>query len=213
MQAYMRSQMPFLGVQKPARVRALRPLFAAHPFIDRDAYESTVLTLWREATYREERYAALALTETAPARRWQDPAALPLYDELVVTGAWWDLVDEVASRRIGPILREFPAEVVPVMQRWAFDADMWRRRTAIICQIGSRETTDLDLLSVAIEANASDRDFFIRKAIGWALREHTKIDPSWVRSFVAAHDNLSSLSRREAVRNLPSNSSRTSSRP
>ena len=202
MQAYMRSEMPFLGVQKPERVQALRPVFAAHPFTDRAAYESTVRTLWREATYREERYAALALTETTGARSWQDPAALPLYDELVVTGAWWDFVDEVASRRIGPILRQFPAEVAPVMQHWALDADLWRRRTAIICQIGAREATDVDLLTSAIEANIGDRDFFIRKAIGWALREHTKTDPDWVRGFVAAHEELSPLSRREALRNL-----------
>lgn len=202
MQAYMRSEMLFLGVQKPERVRALRPVFASHLLPDRTAYESTVLTLWREATYREERYAALALTENSAARRWQDPAALPLYDELVVTGAWWDFVDEVATRRVGPILRAFPAEVAPVMRVWAVDDDMWRRRTAIICQIGSREATEVDLLSTAIEANTSDRDFFIRKAIGWALREHAKTDPDWVRGFVAAHEELSPLSRREALRNL-----------
>ncbi len=202
MQAYMKSAMPFRGVQKPARTRLLTPLFAARPPADRAGYEATVLALWREAEFREERYAALALTETPPARQWQDPDALPIYDEMVVTGAWWDLVDEVATRRIGPILRAAPGAVTPVMRAWAEDADLWRRRTAIICQIGSKAATDLDLLTFAIEANLGDRDFFIRKAIGWALREHAKTDPDWVRDFVAGHEDLSPLSRREALRTL-----------
>ena len=124
-----------------------------------------------------------------------------MLDELVVTGAWWDLVDETATRLVGPLLRSAPDVLTPTVRAWATDEDRWRRRTAVICQIGAKERTDTALLAAAIEANAADRDFFLRKGIGWALRQHARTDPQWVRDFVAGHD-LSPLSRREALKHL-----------
>ena len=91
--------------------------------------------------------------------------------------------------------------LTPTVRAWATDEDRWRRRTAVICQIGAKEGTDTALLAAAIEANAADRDFFLRKGIGWALRQHARTDPQWVRDFVAGHD-LSPLSRREALKHL-----------
>jgi 3-methyladenine DNA glycosylase AlkD len=90
-----------------------------------------------------------------------------------------------------------------MMRAWAVAPDLWQRRTAIICQIGSKSATDRRLLTHAIDRNADDQDFFIRKAIGWALREHAKIDPEWVREFVTRRDGaLSGLSKREALKNI-----------
>lgn len=203
MRRYMKSAMPFRGVPKPQRAALLKRLFAAHPLSTRDSWVATVLELWRGAGFREERYAATDLTGHRPYQRWQDADLLGLYEELVVTGAWWDHVDEIASRRVGPLLRADPARLTPAMRSWAHDPDPWKRRTSIICQLGSRRATDTELLAHAIEANADDPDFFLRKAIGWALREHTKTDPAWVVAFVAAHPGLSPLSRREALRTLP----------
>jgi 3-methyladenine DNA glycosylase AlkD len=86
---------------------------------------------------------------------------------------------------------------------WARDGDKWRRRAAVICQICARDDTDTALLTACIRDNVSDPDFFLRKAIGWALREHAKTNPDWVRTFVATHrDRLSPLSIREATRHL-----------
>lgn len=86
--------------------------------------------------------------------------------------------------------------------RWSRDGDLWKRRSSIICQVARKQATDADLLQACIEPNVGDRDFFIRKAIGWALRERSKLAPDEVRAFVATHD-LSGLSRREALRRLP----------
>src|SRR5882724_823458 len=91
------------------------------------------------------------------------------------------------------------AEITPVMRAWATDPDPWRRRTAIICQVRARADTDLDLLDHAIRANAADTGFFLRKAIGWALRDYAWHQPRWVSGYVAAHPELSGLSRREAL--------------
>jgi 3-methyladenine DNA glycosylase AlkD len=200
MRRYMKSAMPFLGVPKPVRARALRQVFADHPFESRDAWVAAVLEAWRGAEFREERYAALDLAGRYP--RWRGVDLLPVYDELVVTGAWWDFVDEIASRLVGPLLRAFPDEVTPVMRAWALDDDRWRRRVSVICQLGSKAATDLDLLTHAVEANAEDPDFFLRKGIGWALRQHSRVDPAWVRAFVESHPVLSPLSKREALKHL-----------
>jgi 3-methyladenine DNA glycosylase AlkD len=207
MQAYMKSSMPYRGVTSaPLRV-VCRTAYDAHPLPDRETWERCVHELWDEASYREERYAAVALTAHKHYRTWQDPALLPLLRHLVVTGAWWDLVDPVASRGVGGVLAGHPAEVTPVLREWAVADDLWLRRTSLIAQLDRKADTDLDLLRQAIEANMEGtrfgREFFIRKAIGWSLRQHARTDPEWVRAFVAEHEErLSGLSRREALKHL-----------
>ena len=204
MQAYMKSEMPFRGVQKPARVAMLRPVLREHALPDRDTWDATIRALWDEAAYREERYAAVDLARHRPYSAFAtDEQSMDLYDHLIVTGAWWDYVDDVAIRLVGPTLLTHRAGVTPTVLRWARDSDRWRRRAAVICQVGARDETDTALLTTCIRDNAGDTDFFLRKGIGWALREHAKTCPDWVRSFVATHrDRLSPLSIREATRNL-----------
>ncbi|VVJ21230.1 DNA alkylation repair enzyme [Amycolatopsis camponoti] len=202
MQAYMKSAMPFRGVASPERNVLLKRVLADHILPDRVTYTATVLELWRAAEFREERYAAIALSGHRAYRRWQDPELLPMYEEMIVSGAWWDHVDELAIRRIGPILRADRAKVTPTMLSWSADRDLWRRRTAIICQIGAKEETDTDLLTRTIEPAIAEPEFFLRKGIGWALRDYAKTAPDWVRSFVDDHPGLSGLSRREALKHI-----------
>lgn len=202
MQRYMKSEMPFRGVASPQRRALGKQLFADHPLSDVDAWRATVLSLWRDAEYREERYLAMDLTGERRYAAWQTPDLLAMYDELIVTGAWWDFVDELASHRIGGLLGAHRDTVEPVVRRWATDADLWRRRTSIICQLRSKEDTDTDLLTYCVEANIGDRDFFIRKGIGWALRQFARTEPAWVRAFVDTHPALSPLSRKEATKHL-----------
>jgi 3-methyladenine DNA glycosylase AlkD len=205
MQAYMKSTMPFYGVPSPARRAVSKGIRGRHPFDDRTQWEQAIRRLWDEAEHREERYVAIDLTDRQPA--WQDAETLQLYQHLIVTGAWWDYVDEVAIRRVGPILRADPDAVKPVLQAWAVGDDLWLRRTAIISQIGSKASTDLGLLTAVVDANVDGspvtQNFFVRKGIGWALREYAKTDPEWVRAFVRARrDRLSGLSIREATKHL-----------
>jgi 3-methyladenine DNA glycosylase AlkD/copper chaperone CopZ len=204
MRAYMKSEMPFLGVQKPDRVRVLRPAFRAHVLPDRSCWESTIRRLWDDAAYREERYAATDLAQVRCYAPWtSDPASLPLYDHLIVSGAWWDHVDDIAIRLVGRVLRAHPVRTAPLIRAWSRDPDRWRRRSAVICQVGCGEETDVELLRECVLATLDDPDFFLRKGIGWALRQHAKTDPTWVRTFVSIHgDRLSPLSRREALKHL-----------
>jgi len=201
MRAYMKSAMPYLGVPSPVLRREMAALAKRYPPADAETWHDTILAIFREATYREEWYAALNLAARTPHRF--GPATLPLFEEMVMTGAWWDIVDE-CSHRIGDVLRRHRAEVTPLIRSWIRDPVLWKRRVAIICQLGHRAETDLDLLREAIEANLDDRDFFIRKAIGWSLREYAKHDMPWVVAYVKRLDGrLSPLSRREALKHAP----------
>ncbi|MGL5859185.1 MAG: DNA alkylation repair protein [Angustibacter sp.] len=202
MQAYMKSAMPYLGVRVP-QVRAIvrEQVRRTPPMCWRQLGEAASV-LWREATHREERYAATALTGLPPAVGRLE--LLALHEEMIVTGAWWDHVDELAHR-IGATLRVHPdptGPVRPMVLRWCRSPDRWLRRTSIICQLGAKTATDVPLLAEVIRANAEDREFFVRKAIGWALRDYARTDPGWVRHFVADHP-VSPLSRREALKHLP----------
>lgn len=205
MQRYMRSALPFFGVQRPGRGAIARAAFAAHPLDGFAAWHDTALALWREATHREERYLALALLRDRRyrAHRAGVPALVPLCDELVVTGAWWDLVDEVATQLLGELLLRDRAVLAPVLRDWARDDDLWRRRAALVAQVKAKRETDVALLADCIEPNLRDPDFFMRKGIGWALRAYAAIDPAWVTAFCTAHAAaLSPLSRREALKHV-----------
>lgn len=203
-QRYMKSQLPYLGLQTPVLRKALRPVLAspAYRIDSREEWEATIRALWDEATHREHWYAALALLGHRAYRDWRDPAALPLMRDLIRDGAWWDVVDDIATHFVRDVLLGWPDEVAPVLRGWARDEDLWTRRAAMLAQVGAKERTDTDLLTDVIEPNIGHPDFFSRKAIGWALREYARTDPDWVRTFVEAHPSLSGLSRREALKHL-----------
>jgi 3-methyladenine DNA glycosylase AlkD len=208
-QAYMKSAMPYRGITAPELKRVLRPVLGDTSLLpqDRAAWEAAVLALWDGATYREERYAAIALARQRVARPWQDAPALALYRHLVVTGAWWDLVDPVAADLVGSVLAAHREDADPVVRDWSVADDLWLRRAAVLAQLGHGSATDVGLLADVLDANLEGspfgREFFVRKAVGWALRQYARTDPDWVRRYVAERDGrISGLSRREALKHL-----------
>lgn len=127
---------------------------------------------------------------------------LPLYEEIIRTGAWWDFVDGV-SDRICALLQHHRSTLTPLLRTWASDPDFWIRRAAITSQLKAKTSTDQGLLATTLDANLADKEFFIMKAIGWILREYAKTDPEWVLSYVETRQaRLSPLSRREAMKHL-----------
>lgn len=199
MQAYMKSSMPYLGVSLPTVRSIAKAAARSHPPLTLDELETAVRILWDEADFREERYAASELLgEQIATGRLE---LVPLYEHLATTGAWWDHVDAL-SQRMSVLHELHPVETASLVRRWSVADDMWLRRLAIISQLGRKDRLDTQLLSDVIEPNIADREFFIRKAIGWALRQHARVDPDWVRAFVAEHPDLSNLSQREALKHL-----------
>jgi 3-methyladenine DNA glycosylase AlkD len=203
MQAYMKSAMPYHGVPTSLLRQVCQATFLDVEFSTGSQWQSQVLVLWRNARFREERYAALYLAGDRRARPFQTPSAMKMYEELIVTGAWWDYVDDIASHRVGPILKDYRAPMRRKMLAWSKSRNLWKRRTAIICQLGFKEETDLQLLYACVEPSLGSREFFLRKAIGWALRQYAWTDPAEIKKYVRLNRNrLSGLSSREALKNI-----------
>ena len=198
----MKSALPCFGVAVPECRRLAGSVFRAHPLPDAGAWEAVILALWRNAARREERYAAVELLLFGRYAKWLEPARLPMIEELVAAGAWWDYVDPIASRGVGAMLAAHPGPTKAVLRKWAQDSNIWKRRTAILAQLRAKRATDTALLADAIQPSIGESEFFLRKAIGWALREYSRTDPAWVMEFVCAHAGLSDLSRREALKLL-----------
>lgn len=197
--AYLRitenGTLPMIGVRRPvvrSTARALSRGRADDELLD------AVAVLWDGAVHREQRYAAQDLLGMRWAKARLD--LLDTHEHHVVSGAWWDHVDETAHR-IADLVAAHPAEMGQILRAWSTDASFWLRRVAIIGQLGLRDRVDLDLLAEVIEPNREDPEFFVRKAIGWSLREVARWNPGWVTSYVGSHQ-LSPLSRREALKHL-----------
>jgi 3-methyladenine DNA glycosylase AlkD len=203
MQQYMKSSMPYHGVPAPLLRQVCRHTFAPLEFDDAQAWQQSVLHIFRNARFREEWYAAIELCEWKKAKTFQTLDALTMYEEMIVTAAWWDVVDALASHRVGALLRTYPAPMRKRMLEWSRSDDIWKRRTSIISQLGFKKDTDLSLLYTCIEPSLDSTEFFLRKAIGWALRQYAWVDPQEIRKYVRSHEHeLSPLSKREALKNI-----------
>ncbi|MBX9670039.1 MAG: DNA alkylation repair protein [Candidatus Obscuribacterales bacterium] len=200
MAAYMKTDMPFYGVQKPDREPILRAIKKVYRPKDRREYEATIRQLWN-LHHREEKYIALGY-----ATIFVDlaaPGTLDLFEELVRDGAWWDFVDVIASHLVGHLLKSHRAEISPIMDVWVDDEDVWIRRTAILSQLKHKKNTDSKRLFSYCLKRADEKEFFIRKAIGWALREYSYANPEAVHRFIVKNkDRLSGLSVREGAKQL-----------
>ena len=202
-QKYMKSDMPYMGVRVPLMRKAARTVFSRFPPADAIEWRSAVRALWHGATYREQRYAAVELAVHQPFLCWLNMESLPLLEELIVDGAWWDYIDRIAPAGLGHLLSTEPGPMGVVMREWAKDENVWRRRSAILCQLGFKKNTDITLLYDCIGACMDHQEFFVQKAMGWALREYAKVDPDEVRRYVTANGpSLPKLTRREALKNL-----------
>jgi 3-methyladenine DNA glycosylase AlkD len=199
MRAYLRDQFPFLGLPAPRQVTLNRVVLAGIGKPTEADLRAIAIRCWaldeREFQYFAQkllrRHAKLLTSEFLDTTR-----------KLITTKSWWDTVDELAAHVVGPLVAADPVLAL-TMDKWAQDADLWLIRTAILYQNRYREATDAHRLFRYCADQAEHTDFFVRKAIGWSLREYAKTDPDAVRRFVAGHrGTLSGLSAREALRNI-----------
>ncbi len=195
MQAYMKSEMPYRGVKSAEQRQIYKAVFAEFPLKSFGEFSQVLTELWN-AEYREERYAAITLA--LKYKKYQTMEALPIYRMMITTSAWWDLVDGVAADLIGVLLEKYPSEMKPEMERWILDEDQWIRRTAILSQLRFKGKTDKQMLFRFCESCLDEKSFWIRKAVGWALREYSKTDPDAVREFYQKNvERMSGVTRRE----------------
>lgn len=192
MSAYMRNQYPFLGIQTPVRRSVTKPLFKA----------STLDWDFVEALYDkpEREYQVIAVDYLAHHASSLGPEDLARLKRLIETKSWWDTVDAIASSLVGSIVRRHP-ETLSVMDAWIEDENLWVRRTAILHQLSFKGETDETRLFTYCRRCANEREFFIAKAIGWALRQYARTAPDRVMRFLE-ETKLQALSVREASKHL-----------
>jgi 3-methyladenine DNA glycosylase AlkD len=196
----MKSAMPYAGVKVPEMRRIAKTLSCEHEFVMEAAWRDACTTLWNGAQYRGERYIAIELLLARRYAPWRTFDIVPIAEHFIVTGAWWDYVDSIAPTLLGDLLLTEPRRTAALLKRWSTDRDIWRRRSALIAQLRLKQRTDEKLLFELIEPSLDSREFFLRKAIGWALREHSKTSPARVARYVEKESRLSPLSRREALK-------------
>jgi len=200
MAAYLKTDMPFYGIQKPQRLPVYREIKEQFSPRSRREYEAGVRALWR-LSHREEKYASV--TYARQSEPFLTAQSLPLYEFLIREGQWWDLVDEVAVHLVGRVLLRERTRVRPTIEDWIDDDDLWIRRSALLSQIGHKLQTDEAQLFDHCRRRAFEAEFFVRKAIGWALRDYSYSAPRAVRDFLLANrQRLSGLSFREGAKQL-----------
>jgi 3-methyladenine DNA glycosylase AlkD len=198
MSDYMRRQFAFLGIPAPARRELAKAFFAAEGLPPAEALPELLRAFW-ELPYREAHYFAMELPLRLK-KQWQEGWLAPL-EACVLSQSWWDTVDYLAAHPVGFHFQRFPETRPAQVMAWADGPHLWLNRTAILCQLRCGEHTDWDLLQRAMLPHLRSSEFFLQKAIGWALRQYARSRPDRVRAFAAAHP-LAPLSRREALKHL-----------
>lgn len=193
--AYMLHKFSFYGIWQPQRNLLQKQLFAAHPITTYDELQATIKALWA-LEQREYHYTATDLLVRY--KKLWTPATIDLLAHCITTKSWWDTIDDLAANGVGTFYTLYP-ELIDMMDEWIVSDNMWLRRTALIFQLRYKQKTDFERLSRYCIATMHEKEFFIRKAIGWALREYSKTNRDAVAQFVATHSaKLSPLSKREA---------------
>jgi 3-methyladenine DNA glycosylase AlkD len=199
MAAYLRHRFDFLGIPTPRRRALSREVLTGLPTPTEADLLSVADTCWALPA-REYQYFGTDLLVRHAARL--SGTSVPALRGLITTKSWWDTVDALASRVVGSVVAHHPGEVA-TMDSWIGERDVWLVRTALLHQLRYRADTDAGRLFRYCRAQAGHQDFFVRKAIGWALREYARTEPGAVLRFVTEYqDRLSPRSVREAVRNL-----------
>jgi 3-methyladenine DNA glycosylase AlkD len=196
--AYMRNQFSFFGIMANERKEILKPFLRKENRPNKEDLESVVKILWRKPE-REMHYAAQELASKY--LRETEKKDIEWYEWMITNKSWWDTVDFIAATLAGNYFQKFPDERDKRIKDWLESENIWLQRATLIFQLKYKDQVDSDLLASNIHHLVGTNEFFINKAIGWALREYGKINPEWVIDFTNRND-LNKLSRREALKHI-----------
>lgn len=196
--AYMLNQFEFYGLVTANRRKLAKEYMKANTLTSQKELEIIVQACFN-LPQREYQYFAVELLSFHK-KIWQ-PSIIKTIEYCLVNKSWWDTVDHIASECLTYYFQTFPQQIIPVTSKWNANKNIWLQRSSIMFQKAFKQKTDTDLLGKYIVNCAASKEFFVQKAIGWALREYGKINPKWVIQFVAQH-SLPALSKREALRRI-----------
>ena len=193
---YMKDKFVFFGVKSPMRKELYRDQKQQFGLIPTDRKMEIVKWCWAAPQSEWQYFAMEFLGKEA---KKVDEDTISLYEFIILNKSWWDTVDYVASNLVGSYLRKFPEQIEILTERWMKSDNMWLQRVCLLFQLKYRHHTDAQLLKSFIIRLSGSNEFFIRKAIGWSLREYSKTNPAYVKQFVVNHQ-ISGLSEREAIK-------------
>ena len=198
-QQYMKSPIPYYGLTSKERATLHKEVIdnLSRPLTVDEKFEASALIL-QDVTHRELYYSAIQLITDKDCIN--DVRILPAIEAIVTHGEWWDTTDS-CQKPLRMAMEKMPVETKAQILKWSTHENMWLRRIAIISQLTRKEKVDKVLLTKVIEANLGSKEFFINKAIGWALRDYARVNPEWVKDFISNHQ-LEKLSKREALKTL-----------
>jgi len=196
MKKYVKDRYDYLGITSPERRELYKVHWQKHGLIPHDKTEEIVKWCW-ETQYREYQY--FAMESLGKNAKIAEKSIIDLYEYMITHKSWWETVDFIAPHLIGVYFSKYPDQIKTTTNKWMASGNMWLHRTCILFQLKYKSKTDTLLLESFIEPLTESKEFFIRKAIGWALREYSKTNPEYVIQFVNTH-RLSGLSEREALK-------------
>jgi 3-methyladenine DNA glycosylase AlkD len=195
---YLKNQFDFYGIKRPVRNQIQKDWFKLVKSSDINHWD-IAYNLWAQ-NQREYQYIAIDYLKKVPKKLIQKEDD-KLLEEIITTKSWWDSVDLIATNYVGNYFLKFPEQIEPVIGRWRKSDNIWLNRTCLIFQLKYKEKLDFELLTNLIDEMKSNQEFFIQKAIGWSLRQHSKFDPDAVRSYLKTAE-LKGLALREASKYL-----------
>jgi 3-methyladenine DNA glycosylase AlkD len=199
MENYMKNNFPYLGIKTDARRALMLQVYNNNKTEVKTHYREICWELFNK-NEREFHICAIDLIQKEIKKNYQLEDQV-LIEKLLVTHSWWDSVDTIAKYLLGGYLLKYPGELDAIIERFSNSENRWLNRSAIIFQLSYKEKTDFDLLKSECEKHKDSKEFFIQKAIGWALRDYSRFNPKGVLDFVNS-TNLKPLSVREAIRNI-----------
>lgn len=199
MKKYMREQFEFLGIKSPQVTSLLREFIKSNGLPPFESLNLISRELWN-LPHREFQYIAMNLISKYEKKL--EPEFIEALEYLITTKSWWDTVDLLAGHPVGMMFKKYPKVKEKYLKKWRKSENIWLRRTTLLFQLGYKKETDFDLMCEIIKENLRSDEFFINKAIGWALRQYAHTNPAPVRKFVKSTKELNPLSRREALKNI-----------
>lgn len=195
--AYLLNQFEFYGIKTPLRRQICKAFYTKHPIADHKTLSDLIKACFAEPQ-RELHYFAIELLGNH--KKLWSKKTIPLIEWMITHNSWWDSVDSTNSFVISKYFLQFPEAIESTTSKWNRSSNKWLQRMSLLFQLTYKNKTDTALLSQYIEHTQLEEDFFIRKAIGWALRAYAYTNKKWVIQFVKDHPSLSNLSKREALK-------------
>ncbi|MFN3196333.1 MAG: DNA alkylation repair protein [Chlorobiota bacterium] len=198
MTAYMKHQFLFYGIKSPLRKEIQKQFIKEYGKPDIELISKEVKSVWNNCN-RELNYIIIDLLR--PRKYWKNDESIKLAEWMILNKSWWDTVDIIATNLVGEYLNQYPDRIEYYNSKWINSENLWLIRTAIIFQLKYKKNTDFELLKQNIRQYSHSKEFFIKKAIGWSLREYSKVNPIQVLSFIDSIE-LQPLSYKEAIKYL-----------